>query len=302
MMTHITRTNFQSHPFHLVSLSSCSLFTCFTLLTVTTILVLYMHGFFGFIQLTKGKKISIYPWLTPQFYSDILRALLDRAYDSLEWGLNSPPRPHSFVSLPLQSMPELPTEILNMIGAYIQINTYADTRVLVAHISDVYSGIDHLYNIWDMDYTTPRLIALDPTISDIAQTDLTSNETSQTLDQIKGNIHEIANYEKNSMVLDPKGELFNKPYAYTVEEGIHTSSLPNSLGITETISETTTHTSTAEDMIRDHKSAWNKINRVLAAKHKRDMFRELPYSDPDAIVRQENMEMFKELPFSDHDA
>ena len=62
-----------------------------------------MHGFFGFIQLTKGKKISIYPWLTPQFYSDIYRALLDRAYDSLEWGLNNPPRPHSFVSLPVQS-------------------------------------------------------------------------------------------------------------------------------------------------------------------------------------------------------
>ena len=55
------------------------------------------------VQLTKGEESSRYPWLTPQFYSDILRALLERAYDSLEWGLNSPPRPHSFASLPLQS-------------------------------------------------------------------------------------------------------------------------------------------------------------------------------------------------------
>jgi len=56
-----------------------------------------------YIQLTTGKESSRYPWLTPQFYSDILRTLLDRAYDSLEWGLNSPPKPHSFVNLPVQS-------------------------------------------------------------------------------------------------------------------------------------------------------------------------------------------------------
>jgi len=56
-----------------------------------------------YIQLTTGKESSRYPWLTPQFYSDILRTLLERAYDSLEWGLNSPPKPHSFVNLPVQS-------------------------------------------------------------------------------------------------------------------------------------------------------------------------------------------------------
>ena len=33
----------------------------------------------------------------------MLRSLLERAYESIEWGLNSPPKPHSFVSLPLQS-------------------------------------------------------------------------------------------------------------------------------------------------------------------------------------------------------
>ena len=35
---------------------------------------------------------------------DLLRSLLKRAYESLEWGLSSPPKPHSFTSLPAQSL------------------------------------------------------------------------------------------------------------------------------------------------------------------------------------------------------
>ena len=54
-------------------------------------------------QLVEGKNVSRYPWATPQFYTDFLQGLLNRAYDSLEWCLNSPPKPHAFASLPLQS-------------------------------------------------------------------------------------------------------------------------------------------------------------------------------------------------------
>ena len=54
-------------------------------------------------QLTQGKAVTRYPWLTPQFYTDYLQSLLSRAYTSLEWSLNSPPKPHAFMSLPLQS-------------------------------------------------------------------------------------------------------------------------------------------------------------------------------------------------------
>jgi cytochrome c oxidase subunit 1 len=54
-------------------------------------------------QLVEGKSASRYPWMTPQFYTDTLQALLNRSYPSLEWALNSPPKPHAFVSLPLQS-------------------------------------------------------------------------------------------------------------------------------------------------------------------------------------------------------
>lgn len=54
-------------------------------------------------QLTVGKITTRYIWSLPQFYYDSLQTLLNRSYNSLEWGLNSPPMPHAFVSLPLQS-------------------------------------------------------------------------------------------------------------------------------------------------------------------------------------------------------
>nr|AGN49004.1 cytochrome c oxidase subunit 1 [Botrytis cinerea B05.10] len=63
--------------------------------------VLFLH--IVYVQLVEGKATTRYPWLTPQFYSDSLQTLLNRSYNSLEWALTSPPKPHAFVSLPLQS-------------------------------------------------------------------------------------------------------------------------------------------------------------------------------------------------------
>jgi cytochrome c oxidase subunit 1 len=56
-----------------------------------------------YIQLVEAEDATRYPWLTPQFFSDIFQTLFNRNFSSLEWSLNSPPKPHSFVSLPLQS-------------------------------------------------------------------------------------------------------------------------------------------------------------------------------------------------------
>ena len=69
---------------------------------------LFLHILYA--QLVEGKATSRYLWLTPQFYYDLLQTLLSRVYNSLEWGLNSPPKPHAFVSLPLQSRPNRPGE------------------------------------------------------------------------------------------------------------------------------------------------------------------------------------------------
>jgi len=54
-------------------------------------------------QLTEGKAVSRYPWLTPQLFSDTFQVYFTRNNSSLEWCLTSPPKPHSFASLPLQS-------------------------------------------------------------------------------------------------------------------------------------------------------------------------------------------------------
>jgi cytochrome c oxidase subunit 1 len=56
-----------------------------------------------YLQLVEGKVADRNPWMTPAFYTDILQANLNRCYNSLEWGLTSPPKPHAFVSLPKQS-------------------------------------------------------------------------------------------------------------------------------------------------------------------------------------------------------
>lgn len=91
-----------------------------------------------YIQLTTGKESSRYPWLTPQFYSDILRTLLERAYDSLEWGLSSPPRPHSFVSLPLQSVSLI--HIFNLIKNYlICLKILINTKNLILVLTHVWN-------------------------------------------------------------------------------------------------------------------------------------------------------------------
>lgn len=44
-MTNLIRSEFQAHPFHLVSPSPWPFFTCIALLNLTTSAVLTMHGF-----------------------------------------------------------------------------------------------------------------------------------------------------------------------------------------------------------------------------------------------------------------
>ena len=69
--------------------------------------VLFLHIIY--MQLVEGNVTSRYPWLVPEFYSDLFQTLFNRNFNSLEWALDSPPKPHAFVSLPIQSvLPGLP--------------------------------------------------------------------------------------------------------------------------------------------------------------------------------------------------
>jgi len=56
-----------------------------------------------YTQLAYGTAVSRNPWEGIKYYSDTLRYLILRASHSLEWNLNSPPMPHPFVNLPIQS-------------------------------------------------------------------------------------------------------------------------------------------------------------------------------------------------------
>ena len=71
--------------------------------SIISVVSVYLFLHITYVQLVEGKAVSRNPWLTPQFYTDYVQNLLNRAYNSLEWCLNIPPKPHAFVSLPLQS-------------------------------------------------------------------------------------------------------------------------------------------------------------------------------------------------------
>nr|YP_009409409.1 cytochrome c oxidase subunit 1 [Apiospora arundinis]ASH96110.1 cytochrome c oxidase subunit 1 [Apiospora arundinis] len=71
--------------------------------SIVSVVAAWLFLYIVYAQLVEGKSASRFPWMIPQFYTDTLQALLNRSYPSLEWALSSPPKPHAFVSLPLQS-------------------------------------------------------------------------------------------------------------------------------------------------------------------------------------------------------
>ena len=71
--------------------------------SIISVVATWIFLYILYVQLVEGEASSKYQWLTPQFYSDLFQTLFNRNYISLEWCLNSPPKPHAFTSLPLQS-------------------------------------------------------------------------------------------------------------------------------------------------------------------------------------------------------
>ncbi len=71
--------------------------------SIISVVAAWLFLYIVYIQLVEGKPATRNPWKTAEFYTDTLQALLNRSYPSLEWALTSPPKPHAFVSLPLQS-------------------------------------------------------------------------------------------------------------------------------------------------------------------------------------------------------
>lgn len=63
--------------------------------------VIFLHAVYA--QLTEGKFVSKFPWSSPKIFTDHLRNMLNRSVTSIEWCLQSPPKPHAFTNLPLMS-------------------------------------------------------------------------------------------------------------------------------------------------------------------------------------------------------
>jgi cytochrome c oxidase subunit 1 len=71
-----------------------------SIISVSSI-VLFLHILY--VQLVEGKAATRDPWKLPAVFDDIVRWKLNRVATGLEWVLNSPPKPHAFVNLPLTS-------------------------------------------------------------------------------------------------------------------------------------------------------------------------------------------------------
>jgi cytochrome c oxidase subunit 1 len=71
--------------------------------SIVSVVAAWLFLYIVYKQLLEDNKSSRNPWPALPFFFDILQGHLSRNATSLEWVLSSPPKPHAFVSLPLQS-------------------------------------------------------------------------------------------------------------------------------------------------------------------------------------------------------
>ena len=95
-----------------------------------------------YLQLVNGSSTSRYPWTLADFSLDSLRLLSSRAYNSLEWALSSPPKPHAFVSLPLQSNLNYYKDKLKYFGYKLMYFTIAITITFI-----IKSFVIYIFNL-----------------------------------------------------------------------------------------------------------------------------------------------------------
>ena len=123
--------------------------------SIISVAATWLFLYIVYKQLVEGKAVSRYYWLTSQFYTDTLQTLLNRSYDSIEWAINSPPKPHSFVSLPLQSMPFTPVKSLSFLSA----------AFFLTLTSTLFKGVENCdaprpWGLYFQDSASPQMEAL----------------------------------------------------------------------------------------------------------------------------------------------
>jgi cytochrome c oxidase subunit 1 len=64
-------------------------------------IILFLHILYT--QLVEGKGANRNPWRPISMFDDIITHLSKRTGYGLEWVLNSPPKPHAYINLPITS-------------------------------------------------------------------------------------------------------------------------------------------------------------------------------------------------------
>ena len=126
---------------------------------------LFLH--IVYLQLVKGKAVFGYPWAVPQLFSDYLRILKDKCAPGLEWALHSPPKPHAFTSLPLQSTPSgslliISIVILGLTGWVLETTVFY-TNIDVRALFDVLSikcDAPRAWGLYFQDSASPQMEAV----------------------------------------------------------------------------------------------------------------------------------------------
>ena len=109
--------------------------------SIISVAATWLFLYILYIQFTQGEYSGRDYWLNSEFFGDVILSKLSRVYESLEWSLNSPPKPHAFVSLPLQST------LADICAALIQINTdFSDTGMDAGILDNFRSKWDEMVN------------------------------------------------------------------------------------------------------------------------------------------------------------
>jgi len=69
--------------------------------SIISVIAVYVFLYVVYNQLILGKTISRFPWIIIPFFKDILQIILHKAFIGLEWAINSPPKVHPFINLPV---------------------------------------------------------------------------------------------------------------------------------------------------------------------------------------------------------
>lgn len=144
--------------------------------SVISIIATWLFIYILYIQLVAGKNVSRYPWLFSKTFNDTLQIYLSQSYNSLEWCLHNPPKPHAFVSLPVQNNLIYLNKVklfsdnfikicysniilLSIVISYITISFLSTILKRSKHYID-YTDAPRAWGIYFQDCATPQMEAL----------------------------------------------------------------------------------------------------------------------------------------------